>query len=165
MATITFQGNPIHTNGDLPSVGSTAPDFTLTGGDLADVSLSEFSGKKKLLNIFPSIDTGICALSTKAFNEAAKSHDDTVFLTISSDLPFALGRFCGAEGLENVKPLSMMKNRQFAEDYGVSMVDGPLESLTARAVVILDEDNKVIYTELVPEIAQEPDYNSALAQL
>ncbi|PWQ98622.1 thiol peroxidase [Leucothrix pacifica] len=165
MATITLQGNPINTNGDLPAVGATAPDFTLTNGELAEVSLSDFDGKKKVLNIFPSIDTGICALSTKAFNEAAKSHPDTMFLTVSADLPFALGRFCGAEGLETVQPLSMMKNRQFAEDYGVSIVDGPLASLAARAVVILNEKNEIIYTELVPEIAQEPDYNSAIAAL
>lgn len=165
MATITLQGNPINTNGDLPAVGSTAPDFTLTNGDLGEVSLADFDGKKKVLNIFPSIDTGICALSTKAFNEAAAKHPDTMFLTVSADLPFALGRFCGAEGLETVKPLSMMKNRQFAQDYGVSIVDGPLASLAARAVVILNENNEVIYTELVPEIAQEPDYNSAIAAL
>ena len=165
MATITLQGNPIDTNGDLPAVGSTAPDFTLTNGELGEVSLADFDGKKKVLNIFPSIDTGICALSTKAFNEAAAEHADTMFLTVSADLPFALGRFCGAEGLETVKPLSMMKNRQFAEDYGVSIVDGPLASLAARAVVILNEKNEVVYTELVPEIAQEPDYKSALAAL
>ncbi|MCL4151660.1 UNVERIFIED_CONTAM: hypothetical protein GTU68_066295, partial [Idotea baltica] len=151
MATITLQGNPINTNGDLPAVGSQAPDFTLTNGDLGEVSLAQFEGKKKVLNIFPSIDTGICALSTKAFNEAAAQHDDTVFLTISSDLPFALGRFCGAEGLENVQPLSMMKDRQFASDYGVSIQDGPLASLSARAVVVLNAQNEVMYTELVPE--------------
>ena len=165
MATITLHGNPINTNGDLPAVGSTAPDFTLTNGELGEVSLADFDGKKKVLNIFPSIDTGICALSTKAFNEAAADHADTMFLTVSADLPFALGRFCGAEGLETVKPLSMMKNRQFAEDYGVSIVDGPLASLSARAVVILNEKNEVIYAELVPEIGQEPDYKSALAAL
>ena len=165
MATITLHGNPINTNGELPAVGSTAPDFTLTNGELGEVSLADFDGKKKVLNIFPSIDTGICALSTKAFNEAAADHADTMFLTVSADLPFALGRFCGAEGLETVKPLSMMKNRQFAEDYGVSIVDGPLASLSARAVVILNEKNEVIYTELVPEIGQEPDYKSALAAL
>lgn len=165
MATITLQGNPINTNGELPEIGSVAPDFTLMNGDLGEVSLSDFAEKKKVLNIFPSIDTGICALSTKAFNAAAKEHTDTVFLTVSADLPFALGRFCGAEDLETVQPLSMMKNRQFAEDYGVNIVDGPLASLSARAVVILNADNEVIYTELVPEIAQEPDYQSALAAL
>jgi len=165
MATITLQGNPINTNGDLPAVGSTAPDFTLTNGELGLVSLADFSGKKKLLNIFPSIDTGICALSTKAFNKAATERDDTVFLTVSADLPFALGRFCGTESLETIQTLSMMRDRQFAEDYGVSIVDGPLASLAARAVVVLDENNEVVYTELVPEITQEPNYEGALAAL
>ncbi|PWQ98383.1 thiol peroxidase [Leucothrix arctica] len=165
MASITLQGNAINTVGELPAIGTTAPDFTLTTGELADVSLAEYAGKKKLLNIVPSIDTGICALSTKAFNDAAAKHEDTVFLTISADLPFAQGRFCGAEGLEAVKTLSMMRNRQFSEDYGVTIVDGPLASLTARAVVVLSADNEVLYTELVPEIAQEPDYEKALASL
>ena len=165
MASITLQGNAINTSGDLPAVGSAAPEFTLTNGDLADVSLAEFAGKKKVLNIVPSIDTGICALSTKAFNEAAAKHEDTVFLTISADLPFAQGRFCGAEGLEAVQTLSMMRNRQFADDYGVTIIDGPLASLSARAVVVLNAENEVIYTELVPEIAQEPNYDNALAAL
>ena len=165
MASITFHDTAINTNGELPAVGATAPDFTLTTGELADVSLAEFAGKKKVLNIVPSIDTGICALSTKAFNEAAAKHEDTVFLTISADLPFAQGRFCGAEGLEAVKTLSMMRNRQFSDDYGVTIVDGPLASLTARAVLVLNAENEVIYTELVPEIAQEPNYDAALAAL
>lgn len=165
MATITLQGNPIHTNGELPAVGSTAPDFTLTTGDLADVSLVKYAGKKKVLNIVPSIDTGICALSTKRFNEAAAEHDDTVFLTISADLPFAQGRFCGAEGLEAVKTLSMMRSRSFAEDYGILITDGPLAGLSGRAVMVLNAENEVVYTELVPEIAQEPDYDAALAAL
>jgi len=165
MASITLQGTAINTNGELPAVGATAPDFTLTTGELADVSLAEFAGKKKVLNIVPSIDTGICALSTKAFNEAAAKHEDTVFLTISADLPFAQGRFCGAEGLEAVKTLSMMRNRQFSDDYGVTIVDGPLASLTARAVLVLNAENEVIYTELVSEIAQEPNYDAALAAL
>ena len=165
MASITLQGNAINTIGELPAIGTTAPDFTLTTGELADVTLAEYAGKKKVLNIVPSIDTGICALSTKAFNEAAAKHEDTVFLTISADLPFAQGRFCGAEGLEAVKTLSMMRNRQFSEDYGVTIVDGPLASLTARAVVVLNAENEVVYTELVPEIAQEPNYDAALAAL
>jgi thiol peroxidase len=165
MASITLQGNAINTVGELPAIGTTAPDFTLTTGELADVTLAEYAGKKKVLNIVPSIDTGICALSTKAFNEAAAKHEDTVFLTISADLPFAQGRFCGAEGLEAVKTLSMMRNRQFSEDYGVTIVDGPLASLTARAVVVLNAENEVVYTELVPEIAQEPNYDAALAAL
>ncbi len=165
MASITIEGNEINTNGNLPEVGSTAPDFTLTNGELGDVSLASYAGKKKLLNIVPSLDTGICATSTKTFNESASSHDDTVFLTISSDLPFAQGRFCEAENVDKVQTLAIMRDRNFSKDYGVLLIDGPLKGITARAVVVLDEDNKVIYTELVPEIVQEPDYDSALAVL
>ncbi len=165
MASITLHGDPINTNGDLPAVGSSAPDFTLTTGELADVSLADFEGKKKLLNIVPSLDTGVCAISTKKFNESVANHNDTVFLTISADLPFAQGRFCEAEKLEAIKTLSTMRSASFAEDYGIKIVDGPLAGITGRAVVVLDEDNKVIYTELVPEIAQEPDYDKALAAL
>ncbi len=165
MASITLHGDPINTNGDLPAVGSAAPDFALTTGDLADVSLADYSGKKKLLNIVPSLDTGICAISTKTFNESVDKHDDTVFLTISADLPFAQGRFCEAENVDKVQTLSTMRSASFAEDYGIKIVDGPLAGITGRAVVVLDESNKVIYTELVPEIAQEPDYDKALAVL
>lgn len=165
MATITFTGNPVHTNGELPAVGTTAPDFKLVTADLKDVSLADFAGKKKLLNIVPSLDTSVCALSTHKFNEHAKTHPDTVVLVISADLPFAQKRFCGNDGLVNVVPLSMMRSRKFAKDYGVLQEDGPLAGLTARAVVVLDENNRVRYTELVPEIAQEPDYNAALAAL
>ena len=165
MAEITLEGNPIHTNGDLPAVGSSAPAFTLVASDLSDVSLDNYAGKKKLLNIVPSLDTGVCAASTKKFNEAFKSRSDAVALIISADLPFAQGRFCSAEGLENVVTLAMMRNRNFAKDYGVLINDGPLAGLTGRAVVVLDADNKVVYTELVPEIVQEPDYDSALAAL
>ena len=165
MAQITLHGNPINTNGELPAVGSTAPDFSLTTGDLADVSLADFAGKKKLLNIVPSLDTPTCALSTKKFNEAATQHEDTVFLTVSADLPFAQGRFCEAESLNVIKPLSIMRSQAFSEDYGIKIVDGPLAGITGRAVVVLDEDNQVIYNELVPEIGQEPDYDSALAAL
>lgn len=165
MASITLHGDAINTNGDLPAVGSSAPDFLLTTGDLADVSLADFAGKKKLLNIVPSLDTGICAISTKKFNETAASHDNTVFLTISADLPFAQGRFCEAENVDVVKTLSTMRSPSFAEDYGIAIIDGPLAGVTGRAVVVLDENNKVVYTELVPEIAQEPDYDSALASL
>lgn len=165
MATITFTGNPVHTNGELPAVGTTAPDFKLVTADLKDVSLADFAGKKKLLNIVPSLDTSVCALSTHKFNEHAKAHPDTVVLVISADLPFAQKRFCGNDGLVNVVPLSMMRSRKFAKDYGVLQEDGPLAGLTARAVVVLDENNRVRYTELVPEIAQEPDYNAALAAL
>lgn len=165
MAKITLQGNEIHTNGNLPAVGSKAPDFKLVGGDMNNVSLDNYAGKKKLLNIVPSLDTPVCATSTKKFNDAAKSKSDTVFLMISADLPFAMKRFCSAESTDNVIPLSMMRSRNFAKDYGVLIEDGPLEGITARAVVILDKDDKVLYTELVPEIAQEPDYDKALAAL
>jgi thiol peroxidase len=165
MASITLEGNTINTNGELPGVGSSAPDFTLTNGDLGDVSLADFAGRKKLLNIVPSLDTGVCATSTKKFNDAAESNDSAVFLTISADLPFAQGRFCGVEDIDKVQTLSMMRDKSFAETYGVLITDGPLAGISARAVVVLDEDNKVLYTELVPEIVQEPDYDAALAAL
>ena len=165
MATITLEGNDIHTNGDLPANGDTAPDFRLVDKDLNDLTLDDFAGKKKLLNIVPSLDTGICAISTKTFNAAAKDHGNTVFLTISADLPFAQGRFCEAESIETVKTLSLMRSKAFAKAYGVLIEDGPLAGITARAVVVLDEDNKVVYTQLVPEIVQEPDYEAALAVL
>ena len=164
MAQITLRGDAIHTNGELPTVGSQAPDFILTTGELADVSLADYAGKKKLLNIVPSLDTPTCQLSTKKFNDAAKQHDNAVFLTVSADLPFAQGRFCQAENLEAIQSLSTMRSN-FSEDYGVKIVDGPLAGVTGRAVLVLDEDNKVIHSELVPEIAQEPDYDSALATL
>ena len=165
MAQVSLQGNPCNTNGDLPAVGSDAPAFTLSNGDLQDVTLADFAGRKKLLNIVPSLDTPVCATSTRKFNEHASSHDDAVMLVISADLPFAMGRFCGAEGIENVVPLSMMRSRNFAKDYGVLMTDGPLAGITARAVVVLDANDKVVYTELVPEIADEPNYAAALAAL
>lgn len=165
MATITLRGNKINTNGNLPKVGSKAPDFVLVDGALNNVTLATYQGKKKLLNIVPSLDTPTCALSTKKFNESSKSTTDTVFLMISADLPFAMNRFCTTENTNNVIPLSMMRSRNFAKDYGVLIQDGPLAGITARAVVVLDQDNKVLYTELVPEIAQEPDYDKALAAL
>ncbi len=165
MASITLEGNEINTNGDLPAVGSAAPDFTLTNGELGDVTLESYVGAKILLNIVPSLDTGICAISTKRFNEAAADHEDTVFLTVSADLPFAQGRFCEAENVDKVQTLAIMRDRNFAKDYGVLIVDGPLKGITARAVVILDESHNVTYTELVPEIAQEPDYDKAIAAL
>ena len=165
MASVTLQGTEFHTNGDLPAVGGSAPDFGLVDGQLNNVSLANYSGKKKLLNIVPSLDTPTCATSTKKFNEHAASHADTVILVISGDLPFAMGRFCSAEGIDNVVPLSMMRSRNFAKDYGVLMTDGPLAGITARAVVVLDENDKVVYTELVPEIADEPNYEAALAAL
>lgn len=165
MASITLQGNPINTNGELPAVGSVAADFKLTTTDLADVSLGDYGGKKKLLNIVPSLDTDVCATSTRKFNESAGSKEDTVVLVISADLPFASGRFCTTEGLNNVVALSMMRSRNFAKDYGVLIEDGPLAGITARAVLVLDADNKVLHREMVPEIAQEPDYDAALAAL
>lgn len=165
MADITLKGNPIHTNGDLPEVGSTAPDFSLVSKDLADVSLADYAGKKKLLNIVPSLDTGVCAASTQKFNSAMADKSGAVALVISADLPFAMNRFCSAEGIDNVISLSMMRSKNFAKDYGVLITDGPLAGVCARAVVVLDEDNKVIYTQLVPEIGEEPDYDSALAVL
>lgn len=165
MAAIHLQGNEIHTNADLPAIGSKAPDFSLTDTELADKSLADFTGKKKLLNIVPSLDTGVCATSTKVFNEASDKHPDAVFLVVSADLPFAAGRFCSAEGTDSVVTLSMMRDRHFAKDYGVLIEDGPLAGITARAVVVLSEDNEVVYTELVPEITQEPDYEAALATL
>ncbi len=165
MATITLQGNACNTNGELPGVGSTAPDFTLVDARLNDVHLADYAGKKKLLNIVPSLDTPTCATSTKKFNELAADHDDAVVLVVSADLPFASGRFCGMEGLDNVVPLSLMRGKGFAKDYGVLITDGPLAGITARAVVVLDADNRVVYTQLVPEIADEPDYDAALAAL
>ena len=165
MATITLQGNECHTNGELPAVGSTAPDFSLANKDLADVSLADYSGKKKLLSIVPSLDTPTCALSTKKFNESAKEHSEVAFLMISADLPFAMSRFCTAESLENVESLSMMRSRNFAKDYGVLIQDGPLAGITGRAVVVLDENNQVLHAELVKEIADEPNYDAALAAL
>jgi thiol peroxidase len=165
MATTHLKGNPIHTNGDLPAVGSQAPDFRLTGRDLGDVGLDAFAGKRKVLNIVPSLDTAVCAASARHFNEAAAGLDNTVVLVISADLPFAQGRFCSTEGLDDVVPLSMMRDRAFAEDYGVLQVDGPMAGICARAVVILDESDRVLYTQLVDEISTEPDYDSALAVL
>lgn len=165
MADITLQGNPIHTNGTLPAEGTDAPEFKLTRSDLADVSLENFAGKKKLLNIVPSLDTPVCALSTKKFNDYAKDHADTVMLVVSADLPFAQQRFCGNENLSNVVPLAMFRDKKFAEDYGVLITDGPMAGLTARAVVVLNTANDVCYTELVSEIADEPDYEAALKSL
>lgn len=164
MATVTLRGNPINTSGDLPAVGSKAPDFSVTGSDLGDITLESFAGKNLILNIYPSVDTPTCAASTRAFNERAGGRDDTVVLCVSQDLPFAFSRFCGAEGIENVKTGSAFRS-SFLDDYGVRLVDGPLRGLAARAVVIVNGDGDVTYTELVPEIAQEPDYESALAAL
>jgi thiol peroxidase len=165
MATITLKGNPIHTSGSLPAVGSLARDFVLVDAGLNDVTLATYAGKKKLLNIVPSLDTPVCAVSTRRFNAAAKDHPQAVFLMVSADLPFAMSRFCSAEGTNNVITLSLMRGRDFARDYGVLIEDGPLAGITARAVVVLDAADKVVYTQLVPEIAEEPDYDLALAAL
>jgi len=165
MATTHLKGNPVNTSGNLPAVGSPAPGFRLTGGNLADVGLEAFAGKRKVLNIVPSLDTAVCAASARFFNQAAASLDHTAVLVISADLPFAQGRFCSTEGLANVTPLSMMRDRDFARDYGVLQIDGPLAGLCARAVVVLDENDVVLYTQLVDEITTEPDYEAALAAL
>jgi thiol peroxidase len=164
MANITLGGNPIHTSGDLPAIGAQAPDFKLTAGDLKDLSLADFKGKKKVLNIVPSLDTPVCATSTRKFNADAGKLPNVAVLVISADLPFASKRFCTIEGLANVTPLSTFRSG-FAKDYGIAIVDGPLAGVTGRAVVVLDEHDKVVYKELVPEIKQEPDYESALAAL
>ena len=165
MAKISLHGTECNTNGELPVVGSAAPELHLTNGELGDVKLADYTGKKKLLNIVPSLDTPTCATSTIKFNKAAKGRDDVVVLIVSADLPFAQGRFCTGEKLDNVIPLSIMRSKNFAKDYGVLIQDGPLAGITARAVVVLDENDKVIYTQLVPEIGEEPDYDSALAAL
>ena len=165
MAEITFKGNPIHTGGSLPTVGEKAPSFALTAADLSEKTLADYAGKNVVLNIFPSVDTGVCAQSVRTFNKEVSSAENTVVLCISKDLPFALSRFCAAEGLENVVTLSDFKNDEFANAYGVKLEDGPLNGLLARAVVVINPNGEVAYTELVPEIAQEPDYKDALAAI
>ena len=163
MAHVAFKGSPVMTAGDLPAVGEMAPAFTLTGKDLADIPLKDFAGKTVVLNIFPSIDTPVCAASVRRFNAEAAALGDTVVLCVSADLPFAAGRFCSTEGIDNVVTLSMMRSRSFAKDYGVLITDGPLAGIAARSVVVLDANDRVVYTELVPEILQEPDYEKAIA--
>ena len=165
MAQVTLKGNPLQVNGELPAVGAKAPDFSLVAGDLSDMTLASFAGKRKVLNIFPSVDTPTCATSVRTFNKMASELADTVVLCISADLPFAQARFCGAEGLENVQNLSTLRGAEFIENYGVAIADGPLKGLTARAVVVLDENDNVLHSELVKEIAEEPDYEAALAVL
>ncbi|MGI9333935.1 MAG: thiol peroxidase [Gammaproteobacteria bacterium] len=165
MGNVTLRGNPVTTSGDLPGVGGGGEEFGVVNKNLGDVSLSGFAGKKKLLNILPSLDTPVCQTSTRKFNELAAGRDNAVVLVVSGDLPFAMGRFCSTEGLDNVQPLSMMRGREFAERYGVLIKDGPLEGVTARAVVVVDENDRVAYTQLVSEIADEPDYDAALAAL
>ena len=165
MAQVTLKGNPINTIGELPVVGSNIADFTLTKNNLSNVSLADFKGKRLILNIFPSIDTGTCAASVRTFNKTAASLDNTNVLCISQDLPFAQARFCGAEGIENVVMLSGFRNPEFAESYGVKIVDAPMNGLCARSIVVVDENGVVKYTELVPEIVDEPNYEAALASL
>ena len=164
MTTVTFSGNPVQLKGALPTVGAAAPAFTLTAADLSEKTLADFAGKRKVLNIFPSIDTGVCQQSVRTFNQRAAALNNTVVLCISADLPFAQARFCGTEGLDNVVTLSSFRS-SFAQDYGVALADGALRGLTARAVVVMDENDKVLHVGLVPEITQEPDYDAALAVL
>lgn len=164
MATVTLGGNPVNTVGDLPAVGSSAPSFTLAGADLSDVTAASFGGKKVVLNIFPSIDTPTCASSVRTFNERVAGRDDAVVLCVSQDLPMAQARFCGAEGIENVTTGSAFRS-DFGEAYGVQLAEGKLAGLLARAVVVLDESGTVVHSQLVPEIAQEPDYDAALGAL
>ncbi|SDG62598.1 thiol peroxidase [Pseudomonas abietaniphila] len=165
MAQVTRRGSPVQISGELPKVGSKAPAFKLVGGDLSDVTLETFAGKRKVLNIFPSVDTPTCATSVRKFNAQANQLNNAVVLCISADLPFAQARFCGAEGLENVKNLSTMRGADFMQAYGVAIADGPMVGLTTRAVVVLDENDNVLHSELVPEIGQEPNYDAALAVL
>jgi thiol peroxidase len=165
MANVTLGGTPVETIGELPAVGSKAPDFKLTGVDLKDVYLDDFTGSKVVLNIFPSVDTEVCAQSVRTFNEKASSLKNTKVLCISKDLPFAMNRFCGAEGLENVVSLSDYKSGAFGTEYGVAFTTGPFETLLSRCIVVIDADDKVVYTEQVPEIADEPNYEAALKAL
>ena len=165
MANVTLGGNPINVAGNFPKVGDSAPDFSLTGKDLKEVSLKDFAGKRKVINIVPSLDTPVCQTSTRKFNEKAGALPNTVVLVVSGDLPFAMKRFCEAEGINNVTTLSTLRGRDFHGKYGVDITDGPLKGLTARGVVVLDENNKVKYSQLVPEIKNEHDYDAALAAL
>ena len=165
MATTAFKGTPIETSGDLPEVGAAAPAFTLVGKDLSDVTSDRFAGTRVELNIFPSFDTGTCAMSVRTFNERAAGLENATVVCVSKDLPFAQARFCGAEGLDNVITLSTLRGREFLENYGVAISSGPLAGLSARAVVVLDEKNTVLHSELVPEIKSEPNYDAALKSL
>ncbi len=163
MAKITLKGNPCNTSGDLPAVGSAAPDFALVAEDLSEKNLGDFSGKNIVISIVPSLDTPVCATSAKTFNEKAGELGDTVILNVSADLPFAQKRFCESANVDHVATLSSFRNDQFGNDYGISIVDGPLKGLLGRAIVVVNSEGKVTYTELVPEIAQEPDYGAALS--
>lgn len=163
--TVHFQGNPVAVQGSIPQAGDKAQPFTLVAKDLSDVTLGQFAGKRKVLNIFPSIDTGVCAASVRKFNQLAGELSNTVVLCVSADLPFAQSRFCGAEGLSNVVTLSTLRAPEFLQTYGVGITDGALKGLAARAVVVIDENDNVVYSELVNEITNEPDYDAALAAL
>lgn len=165
MAKITLKGNPVETSGHLPEVGTQAPPFHLTRTDLSEFTLADLKGKRVVFNIFPSADTSVCALSIRTFNQRAAGLANTLVLAVSKDLPFAHGRFCAAEGIDNVIPLSAFRSPDFDERYGVLMIDGPLRGLLARAVLVVDESGQVVYHELVPEITQEPDYDAALAAI
>lgn len=165
MSTVTLKGNPVSVAGNVPHKGASASDFNLVTKDLKNVGLREYSGKRKVLNIVPSLDTPTCQKSTRVFNEKASAMTNTVVLVVAADLPFAMSRFCGAEGLNNVVTLSTLRDKNFHRNYGVDIVDGALEGLTARAVVVLDENNKVLHSELVSEIGNEPNYDAALAAL
>ncbi|RXG15742.1 thiol peroxidase (atypical 2-Cys peroxiredoxin) [Leeuwenhoekiella aestuarii] len=165
MATITLGGNPTHTNGVLPKVGTPAPDFKLAATDLTQVSLEDYKGKRVVMNIFPSVDTGVCAASVRHFNKEASALKDTAVLCISRDLPFAQARFCGAEGLDNVATLSDFKDGSFGKEYGLEIADGAFAGLHSRVVLVLDADHTLIYSEQVPEIGQEPNYEAALSSL
>lgn len=165
MATVTLKGNPIHTNGNLPAVGTKAPDFLLVDKDLSDRSLKDYKGKRTMIYIVPSLDTSVCSLSTKKFNEKIKTHPEVAVLVVSADSPFAQKRMCSAENVDNIVTLSMMRSKDFAKDYGILITDGPLAGICARSVVVLDENGIVDYVQLVPEITQEPDYDKVLKAL
>ena len=164
MTDITLNGTPVHTHGSLPTAGTKAPEFSLVGNDLSPVTLADFAGSRVILNIFPSVDTGVCAMSVRTFNERAAGLENTTVLCVSRDLPFAQARFCGAEGIENVTVASDFRTT-FGEDYGVTMISGPLEGLLARAVIVVDEKGTVVHSQPVPEITTEPDYEAAIAAL
>lgn len=165
MATVTLKGNPVATSGDLPAVGQTAPEFRLVRSDLSEATLSDYSGKRKIINIVPSLDTPVCATQARRFNEASADLDNTMVLVVSGDLPFAQGRFCTTEGIDGLETLSTFRSNSFGGDWGIGLIDGPLAGLNARAVVVTDENDRVIHSQLVPEITEEPDYEAALAAL
>ena len=165
MATVTFKSTPVHTAGELPKVGTKAPKFEQVKGDLSTLKNDDLTGKRIVLNIFPSLDTSVCATSVRKFNQLAAQMDNTVVLAVSKDLPFAQGRFCTTEGIDNVIPVSAFRSAEFGKDYGVELIDGPLAGLLSRAVVVLDESGQIIYEELVPEITHEPDYDAAVKAL